>query len=299
MRENEPPECVSFHGGHSGEFCNHAEDTLAEIVEAYFRNHFNRVGISEHMPPPDDRFLYPDEQEAGLDARKMYDRFARYVSVCRQLQAAWAGKMNIYVGFETEAYSGALSFVQKLIREFRPDYIVGSVHHVNDVPIDASPALYRNAADMSGGTDALYCDYFDRQYELIRVLRPPVVGHFDLIRIFDPDYPARLEKPEIQQRVRRNLELIRASGLILDFNMRALVKGATEPYVSRPILEQALELGIPVLPGDDSHSVGTVGLNVGKGIRILAEMGFDTCWQTPAFAPAQQGGHVCLCPPVP
>ena len=56
---------------------------------------------------------------------------------------------------------------------------------------------------------------------------------------------------------------------------------ADEPYVSAPILDQALELGIALIPGDDSHGVATVGRQLATGIRILRERGFDTHWRRP------------------
>ena len=60
---------VSVHGGHSGEFCCHAMDSLEEIVTAYIERGFDWVGITEHIPPVDDRFRYPEEIKAGLNAR--------------------------------------------------------------------------------------------------------------------------------------------------------------------------------------------------------------------------------------
>jgi histidinol-phosphatase (PHP family) len=273
---------VSVHGGHSGEFCNHAKDSLEDIIRAYIRKGFVWVGITEHMPPLDDRFLYSDEKEAGLDSKLLYQRFAKYIGVCRSLQEKYSGSVKILLGFETETYTGSEAFVRKLIDKFQPDYIVGSVHHADDRCFDGSKAEYDQIASLAGGTDRMYVRYFDRQYEMISRLKPAVVGHFDLIRIFDPDYRARLKKPEIWSRICRNLERIRLLDLILDFNLRSLQKGADEPYISEPILRHALALGISVVPGDDSHSAETVGLNMEKGIRILQELGADTRWRVPA-----------------
>ncbi len=273
---------VSIHGGHSGEFCNHAQGSLEDIIKAYVKKGFSWVGITEHMPPVNDNFLYQDEKDAGLDAKKMYRLFARYFLTCRKLQKKYAPLIKIYAGFETETYTGSEQFIQKLINTFRPDYIVGSIHHVNDIPIDYTIDLYEDAAYLLGSIDALYCEYFDRQYEMIKRLKPSVIGHFDLIRIFDQDYRLRLKKDVIQKRIRRNLECIKKFNLILDFNVRSFSKGGSEPYISESILLQALELKIAVVPGDDSHSVETVGLNIEKGIKILKETGFDTKWKNPA-----------------
>jgi len=272
---------VSVHGGHSGEFCNHAKDTLEEIIIAYIKKGFKWVGITDHIPPVSDRFLYQDEKEAGLDAQTMYARFRKYISTCRNLQKKYADAITIYVAFETETYSGYEAHIRKLIQEFKPDYIVGSVHHVDDIPFDYSPELYAQAAEASGGLDALYCRYFDQQYEMIHALKPEVVGHFDLIRLYDADYLSRLEKPEIQQRIQRNLESIKIFELILDFNLRALAKGAAEPYISKNILIRALKMGISVVPGDDSHGTDSVGLNIEKGISLLQQTGFNCGWRKP------------------
>ena len=276
------PERVSVHGGHSGEFCGHAEDSLEEIVRAYIAHGYTWVGITEHMPPERDALSYPDELAAGLNAVDQQARFAEYMATCRRLRDKYASEIRILVAFETEGYSGYESWVTAVREAHEPDYIVGSVHQINDELFDGSPEWYRAAADTVGGVDELYCAYFDRQFEMITKLRPEVIGHFDLVRIFDPDYRSRLVKPLVWERVVRNLEAIRDLGSILDFNLAALKKGQAEPYVSRPILEQALKLGIAVVPGDDSHSVGNVDRHWDEGIRFLREAGCDLNWKCPA-----------------
>lgn len=276
------PDRVSVHGGHSGEFCDHAEDSLEEIVRAYIDHGYTWVGITEHMPPERDALSYPDELAAGLNAVDQQARFADYMAVCRRLRDKYASQIRILVAFETEGYSGYESWVPAVREACKPDYIVGSVHQINDELFDGSPEWYRGAAETVGGVDELYCAYFDRQYEMITKLRPEVIGHFDLVRIFDADYRARLVKPFVWDRVVRNLEAIRDLGSILDFNLAALKKGQAEPYVSRPVLEQALKMGIAVVPGDDSHGVGNVDRHWDEGIHFLREAGCDLNWKCPA-----------------
>ncbi len=50
----------------------------------------------------------------------------------------------------------------------------------------------------------------------------------------------------------------------MDFNLRSLLRGAQEPYISESIFKQALELGIAVVPGDDSHWLYSIGGEYGK-----------------------------------
>jgi histidinol-phosphatase (PHP family) len=279
------PALVSVHGGHSGEFCNHAVDSLEEIVTTYIDRGFSWVGITEHMPAAEDRFVYSDEQEAGLNADGLLARFGVYVETCKALQQQYRDQIDILVGFETETYSGSTKFIQRLVSEFTPDYIVGSVHHVGDRHIDGSREGYLEAADVFGGVDQLYARYFDEQYAMIDALRPAVVGHFDLIRLFDPDYAARLSAPDITQRIDRNLDLIQKHGLILDCNLRGFGRPAeahAELYPTREILAAALRRGIAIVPGDDSHGTESVGMNYDKGVAVLQELGAGMDWKKPA-----------------
>lgn len=272
---------VSIHGGHSGQFCCHARDTLEEVIQAYIAAGFTWVGITEHMPPPEDRFLYPEERQAGLGARHMLERFGRYMKEGRRLQKKYAGRLEIFIGFETEACTGAMALARRLMDDHRPDYLLGGVHHVADIPFDYSRQAYSQAVAATGGIEALYCRYFDLQHALIETLRPEVVAHFDLIRIFDPDYALRWQQPAIARRIERNLELIGRLDLILDFNAAALRKGASEPYLSSPILERVKAMGIAVVPSDDSHGAGMAGAYIPEAIAILKDKGFDVNWRKP------------------
>lgn len=272
---------VSVHGGHSGEFVTHAADSLEDIIRTYIKLGFEWIGITEHIPPEKDEFLTPDEVEAKRNSIVLKKIFSRYITECRRLQQKYRQNILIFTGFETETWSGYREFIQNLIKEFKPDYIVGSMHQVSDMQFDYSREHYKKAVETLGGHDAMYCKYFDQQYEMILALTPSVVGHFDVIRIFDPDYRKRIKKKDIWNKITRNLELIKKLDLIMDFNLRALHKGADEPYITADILKKARQLNINVVPGDDSHGVKDIGINMDRGIRILKNYGFNTKWAKP------------------
>ena len=275
------PHPASVHGGHSGQFCGHAANTLEEIVQAYIASGYPWVGITEHMPPVSDAYRYPEEVAAGLDAGMLRARFADYMATGRRLQARYAADIRLFVGFETEDYPGSRDLVRELIAEFSPDYVVGSLHHVDGIPFDLNRQCYTRAADHCGGMDGLYFRYFDQQYEMLRQLKPRVVGHLDIIRIFDADYRRRLTRPSIWERVLRNLALVKELDLILDFNLRPLSRGEAEPYLCAPILEAAVDLEIDIVPGDDSHGVKDIGTTMQTGIRILQAADLRMEWRKP------------------
>jgi histidinol-phosphatase (PHP family) len=272
---------ISLHGGHSGQFCNHAKDNLEDIILEYIRLGFKQVGISEHVPPVSDDFLYPDEIMAGMTAHSLMDRFVAYFTTVRMLKEKYKDRITIYAGMETETVTGYKTHIPMLVSRFQPDYIVGSVHHVNDICFDYSKQWYEKAVESCGSVNTLYHAYFDRQYEMIMRIKPFVVGHFDLIRIFDPDYEQRLMQPDIVKKINRNLERIRSMGLVMDFNLRPLARGEKEPYITRSILEKAAKMKIRTVPGDDSHGVSEAGNHVDTAIKILRKHNFSTRWPVP------------------
>ncbi len=270
-----PIKHVSIHGGHSRQFCFHARDRLEEIINRYMELGFAWVGITEHLPAHKERLRYPDEAEENLDCGDMLATFEAYIQECNRLKEKYKKKIRIFTAFETETYSGYDTIVPRMVARHKPDYIVGSLHHVDDLGFDFSRKQYLETALRLGGIDSLYQRYFDQQHEMLQAIEPAVVGHFDLIRIFDHEYETRIKQPAIWQRIVRNLELIKERKTVMDYNLRALAKGAKEPYITAPILELARKMGITVIPGDDSHGVSDIGKNMDQAVETLHKLGFD------------------------
>lgn len=150
------------------------------------------------------------------------------------------------------------------------DYFIGSLHHVNGVPIDYDKDYYARAmasvgtltngttssdstsaaagrgpgcengeiADAEPREESMYERYYDQQYEMLVALRPRIVGHFDLIRLMsaDPDRDVRRWRG-VWERIERNLAFVASYGGWLECNSSALRKGLAEPYPCRPIAE--------------------------------------------------------------
>ncbi len=273
---------VSVHGGHSGSFCGHASDSLEAVVKRYIELGFRWVCLTEHMPAEVPELSAPEEAAAGMTIAEQQLRFDAYFAEGRRLQQYYQDQIILLIGFETDAYTGYETAVSNLIARHQPDMLVGSVHHVHDLLFDDKLADYTKAARLSGGINALYCDYFDKQLALIERFKPTVVGHFDLIRIHDPDYTTRWQVPEIRERAIRNLDRIKALDLILDLNVRALAKGASEPYIAEPWMNYAIANDIKMATGDDSHGVASVGANLEQGVAVLQARGGHTNWPMPA-----------------
>lgn len=178
----------------------------------------------------------------------------------------------------------------------RFDLFIGSVHHVHTIPIDYDHGMYAEARRLSGGTDErLFEDYFDLQFEMLQGLKPPIVGHFDLIRLKSDEPNADcLRWDSVRQKVSRNLDFIVEYGGLLEVNSAALRKGLSEPYPGKSICKVNIFLYAlflyPLLMvakmylakhgqftiSDDCHSIDQIGANYGQLLEFAADTGIQT-----------------------
>ncbi|KAK5132441.1 hypothetical protein LTR08_009052 [Meristemomyces frigidus] len=230
--------------------------------------------LTEHMPREETDF-YPEEGDAHTEASlaKLYDDFYHEG---RRLQETYADRIQLFVGFESEwIRESSHTLIKSLLDKYPVDLFVGSVHHVHTVPIDYDTPLYHKARDIAGGTDErIFEDYFTSQYEMLRALQPPVVGHFDLIRLKsdDPDLSFR-RWPGVWEQVIRNLRFVAEYGGVLELNSSSLRKGMKETYPQVEICQEFLKLGGRFTLSDDSHGVDQVGLNYQTTLKCVERAG--------------------------
>ena len=233
------------HHSHSGQFCpGHASNTLEEMIQAAIAKRMEVFALTEHMPRHDqDR--YPEEIEMGLryDMSEVSHRL--YFTEAKRLREIFRSQIRIVIGFESEwIRPESLDLINLSLEGNNVDFFVGSVHHVHTKPIDFDQEGYEAARGIAGGSDQqLFRDYFDAQFAMLQATKPPVVGHFDLIRL-KSDGPERSFQmwQDVWERIQRNLKFVVSYGGLLEINFAGLRKGMSEPYpkdeiaqVRRPI----------------------------------------------------------------
>ena len=214
------------HHSHSGQFCNHGEDQLEAVIRQAVSKKFDVYCLTEHMPR-EQRDHYREEE--GVD---LFSLFEDYVLTARQLQEEWRPKIKLFVGMEIDwIRPSSEKFIGDLLTRHRLDFFIGSVHHVHEIPIDFSAELFEVAKDKSGSLEKLYEDYFDLQHDMINALKPPIIGHFDLIRLESHTPNASFKQYQgAWGKILRNLKAVNEYGGVLELNSAALRKGLAEPY---------------------------------------------------------------------
>lgn len=270
------PWMVSLHGGHSGAYCDHADDTLEGLVQAAVASEMQTYGLTEHAPRVEPDLVYAEEKAMGWDVAHLEKLFGDYVTEARRLQGAYSGEIELLVGFEIEVVpvQRYATVMQDLREQYALDYIVGSVHWVDGIIIDYTRALFDEAVEACGGLEGLALRYYDTVADMLVALRPEVVGHLDLVRRHGGEDPA-LETPAVRERARSVLALAKEQDVILDVNTAAYRKGLSTPYPAPWLLEAAREVGVACCFGDDAHRIGEVGAGIPEARDYLLAHGIE------------------------
>ena len=268
---------VSLHGGHSGDFCDHAEGSLRDTIEAAVAFGYHTFGVSEHAPRDEARFLYEEEKSQGWDVARLWSDFEAYANEVANLADEFADRITILRGFEAEVVpSDRYAQLMQDIRErHRFEFMVGSVHYVGEMLIDGPQEAFDRAAAAHGGIQDLCIAYYETVSEMVTTLRPEVVGHLDLVRKRAPSEES-VATPQIREAAFRTLEVIRQHDAILDLNTAGYRKNLGRPYPAPWLVRRAHEMGIGFCFGVDSHGPHQVEDGLEPARRYLLELGVDS-----------------------
>ena len=173
----------------------------------------------------------------------MHQTFDKYYHKAVELREKYASQIHLLIGFETEYIRpDSIRLVKTLQEEYEFDYCVGSIHHVLGIPIDYNFESWAKARDACGSSDeSLFAQYFEEQYELFFHIKPLVIGHFDVIRLWAPDKMVQLRQwPSVWEKVLRNIDLVINYGGLFEVNSAAFRKGFDEAYPTSEILQVSI-----------------------------------------------------------
>lgn len=190
----------------------------------------------------------------GISTHELETQFDGYLQEAHRLKQHYNGTITIWVGLETEfIHSMDLDKLDELLRRYgdRIEYLVGSVHHVNGIPIDFDLPTYKKAlqsfpptSGQSAATEdvqharmeSFLGSYFDAQFQLFQRFHPEVVGHFDLCRLYCPSL--RLQNYELAwEKLTRNVQFAISYGALFELNAAALRKGWDGAYPGEDVLQ--------------------------------------------------------------
>ncbi|MDX8390284.1 MAG: histidinol-phosphatase HisJ [Mariprofundaceae bacterium] len=241
--------------------CNHARGSVSNYAEAAVAVGLTEIGMSDHSPMP-----------GGFDAAwrmslSELDSYLREVELARD---AFASQLTIRVGLEADFHPGTEKEVEEMIASYDWDYIIGSVHFINDWAFDNPDEIGKWEQQ---DVEKAYCDYYALIGQSATTGMFDIIGHPDLIKKFGHRPPDGSDA--VAQAVSMMLEDVKKAGCALEVSSAGLRKPIAEIYPHESIIAEAANLEIPFAFGSDAHAPNEVGHAMDACLDLLKRHGIQ------------------------
>ena len=245
-------------------FCD-GKNSPEEIVLAALEAGMETIGFSGHSYTPFD-LSYAMSPE-GTQA---------YLAELSRLKAAYGDQICILAGIEQDFYAPPAK------GEY--DFRIGSVHYVlldgAYCAVDSSPELLERAViEHCGGDWYRFARvYYDTVAQLMEVVSPDVVGHFDLITKFNERFPKFEEHhPRYLRAALESLDCLLERDAVIEINTGAINRGYRRlPYPAPILLRRIAEKRGRVTLSSDAHAKEQLTGGFIDASRILLASGIST-----------------------
>ncbi|CAA6798764.1 MAG: Histidinol-phosphatase (EC [uncultured Sulfurovum sp.] len=232
--------------------CNHAKGSMQSYIERAIELGIDIYGFSEHAPMDFDEYY-----------RLKFSEMSDYVKDVKSLQETYKNNIEILLGYEVDYLKGHMD---ERVLNSNVDYFIGSIHFLDEWGFD-NPEFkdeYKNR-----NIDEIWQEYFDNIEAMAKTKRFDIVGHLDLIKIFN-----FMPTKDIRLIAKDAFTAIKKSNMVLELNTAGLRKPCKEIYPSQSLLEMAYELNIPITFSSDAHAIGQVGFKYDEATKLAKNIGY-------------------------
>ena len=234
--------------------CNHAEGTEKQYVENAIKAGLEILGFADHTP-----YVFPGEYYSTF--RMKMEQLPDYVDTVLGLREAYAGRIEIPLGLETEFYPKHFEELLLRLREHPMDYLILGQHFVGN----EYDAPYNGVASRD---ESLLRQYVRQSCDAMNTGLFTYFAHPDLIHFTG-------EKKVYLHHMRDICREARSCGVPLEFNLLGLAGG--RHYPTGEFWELAAEEGCACILGRDAHTPAALldEKTENRGLEFLSSLGIS------------------------
>ena len=225
---------------------------LTEYVAEAEKKKIDEIGFSDH--------IYLEKRQWSID----HANLPNYVSDIATLKGK--SSISIKTGLEVDFIPCQMDSLMHLIKQWNPDYLIGSVHHIGSWLLDSEREIEEWKRR---GVDHVYTQYFGLVQAMAKTRLFDIVGHLDLVKKF-----GHRPKSDLTDLMLRTVENIGKSGMCIEINTSGLRKPCHEIYPSEKLLKMCLDNGISITFGSDAHSPEDVGNGFDQAVALVRRVGY-------------------------
>jgi histidinol-phosphatase (PHP family) len=232
--------------------------TVDPYVEAARAGRVDEIGFTEHG--------YYFTQLGSLwtlpymTERCVYD-IEPYVEA---IVAARGRGLPVKLGLEVDYVPGREDETRELLAPYPWDYLLGSVHYIDELSVDGEEGLLVDAV----GVEEAWRLYFETLGSAARSGLFDSLSHPDLVKIFGARASLFDYGPVV--------DVIAESGVAVEVSTAGLRKPVRELYPHPDFLAACRARGVLVTLASDAHSPDLVGRDFDRALELLRGAGYET-----------------------
>lgn len=238
--------------------CGHAEGLPADYARQALQVGLREIGISDHAP-----FLHMVDPGVTMAITQLPE----YYRLLEDVQQKFQNELIIKAGIEADFIPGYESRIQGLLSDYSYDYVIGSVHFINDWGFD-DPAQ-RSRWDESD-INQVYHEYYALLRQAARSGLFDIMGHVDLPKKF-----GHRPQEDMTDEIKQTAAVFKESKVAIEINTAGLRKPAKEMYPSLDCLKIYAQAGVPLTFGSDAHQPQDVGRDFDKARQLALDAGYS------------------------
>lgn len=235
--------------------CNHAKGEMEDFVQEAIAQKIDIFGFSDHAP-----------MNFDPKYRMSFSQMLQYEAEVLRLKSIYSSQIEILLGYEVDYLEG---FMSDEILGAKVDYLIGSVHFIKGWGFD-NPEFIGGYKDKN--IDEIWQNYFDAIEEMAKIAKFDIVGHLDLIKVFN-----FLPTKEIKNLAKNAISAIKKSNMCVELNPAGLRKPVREAYPSLELLEMCFESDIAITFGSDAHEISQIGFGYDEVLALAKKVGYTKC----------------------
>jgi histidinol-phosphatase (PHP family) len=243
---------------------DHTADAAERYVEVAAERGVDEIGFTEHV--------YYFRQTAELWTHPYYtSRCTRDLDtyVDAVLEAKRRG-LPVKLGLEVDYVPGRERETHDLLAPYPWDFLLGSVHLIEDHAIDSRPdeGLWKHFP-----VQEVWRRYWIALRGAARSGLFDVLAHPDLVKIFG----MRPAEDEVHLHHEETADAVEAAGgLAVEVSTAGLIKPVDEIYPAPDFLRACRDRGIPITTASDAHLPEDVGRRFDEALALARSAGYET-----------------------
>ncbi|MDD4239262.1 MAG: histidinol-phosphatase [Desulfotomaculaceae bacterium] len=246
------------------EYCTKA--AAIGITEVCFTTHLEVDPQRKHL----DWFVRVDQRIVPMDDLVWLDVYFRDIENARR---KWSARgLKIKAGLEVGYELGLEKVIERVVRGYPFDFVMGSVHCLDHLAISSykESNLYFPGRQLK----AVVGEYFRVLSEAVSSNLFDCIGHLDLYRRHGCRYWGADILHAHEEFAEPLLKSIAARGMSLEVNTSGLRRGLNDFHPSRDIIEMAVNLGVRLFTvGSDAHRLADLGHGLESALELLTGYG--------------------------